>query len=615
MFYVVGPPPATARGYFSAFFASVEIDALSWNLRHVTMGSGVGGCVNVPGTCVLKMMLRYRALSGESVTPATPNEFYSALKRLLKATRLPKVQKKNICFEHLGMCENTQILWAKWLVCISPYNCEFTWWHSKKLSEGSLEVKQRKPQKKEDPSVRKGSWRDERWRNISRRDISLLTWHQSEGCPSRQLATCQLKLRLIDSFVLKTRCGNQTKNVWLDSPLCLYPMAGLAPFYDVTADRPLTDGDINITHVVQGEPLPPYPFHSVATVSMTRPLRSVIQVAEYTGCQTSRLQAIILVTRVNSDPLTSRPTWYVPPAPNTDHAEPAPERDPTHMPTADAIHRAIPNPELDPDMVQRHHHRTLGLLHQLVADFHRIGHPNSFNAGRALLWSLLRDLQPGNLQQYRRDRGGEACETNSPCVKTVRRLHVILHVWVADVQTTKIARRCGAKHISKSKCAKHLSSGALLEVALSKKCTLLWHQAHFQVKTYKAPQLWSTFRSCAVEKVHAVVARSTFASEKAKSTSRSENFSKFALSKKCTLLWRGAYFEVKMYKTQQQVRTTLGSWDVEKVHAVVARSTFRSQNVQNNTCSRHFWTLKRRFARQAQGIVHLVKSEQNVRVL
>ena len=34
----------------------------------------------------------------------------------------------------------------------------------------------------------------------------------------------------------------------------------------------------------------------------------------------------------------------------------------------------------------------------------------------------------------------------------------------------------------------------------------------------------STFRSCDVEKVHAVVAQSTFASEKAKSTSRSECF-------------------------------------------------------------------------------------------
>ena len=49
--------------------------------------------------------------------------------------------------------------------------------------------------------------------------------------------------------------------------------------------------------------------------------------------------------------------------------------------------------------------------------------------------------------------------------------------------------------------------------------------------------------------------------------------------------------------------------------AVVARSTIRSQNLQNTTCARHFWTLKRRFAWQTPGIVHLVKSEQNVRVL
>ena len=75
-----------------------------------------------------------------------------------------------------------------------------------------------------------------------------------------------------------------------------------------------------------------------------------------------------------------------------------------------------------------------------------------------------------------------------------------------------------------------------------------------------------------------------------------------------------AHFQVKMYKTPQ-LRNTFRSWDVEKVHAIVARSTFRSQNVKNTTCSDHFWTFRCRFAWQAQGIVHLVKSEQNVRVL
>ena len=53
------------------------------------------------------------------------------------------------------------------------------------------------------------------------------------------------------------------------------------------------------------------------------------------------------------------------------------------------------------------------------------------------------------------------------------------------------------------------------------------------------------------------------------------------MSKKCMLLWREAHFQVKMFKTLG-VRTTFGSSDVEKVHAVVARSTFRSQNVKKH---------------------------------
>ena len=57
------------------------------------------------------------------------------------------------------------------------------------------------------------------------------------------------------------------------------------------------------------------------------------------------------------------------------------------------------------------------------------------------------------------------------------------------------------------------------------------------------------------------------------------------MSEKCTPLWREAHFQVKMYKTHQ-CRTTFGSCDVEKVHAVVARSTFPSQNVQITTCSK-----------------------------
>ena len=123
------------------------------------------------------------------------------------------------------------------------------------------------------------------------------------------------------------------------------------------------------------------------------------------------------------------------------------------------------------------------------------------------------------------------------------------HFW--QLRCRKSARRCGAKHILKSKCTKHTSFGPLLEVEMSKKCTSLWREAHFQVK---------------------------------------------------------------MYKTLH-VRTTFGGSDVKKVHAVAARSTFRSQNAQNTPCMDHFWRFRCRFAWQAQGIVDLVKSEQNVMVL
>ena len=57
------------------------------------------------------------------------------------------------------------------------------------------------------------------------------------------------------------------------------------------------------------------------------------------------------------------------------------------------------------------------------------------------------------------------------------------HFW--KLRCRKNARRCGAKHISKSKCAKHTMFGPLLEVAMSKKCPPLWREAHFQVKMIK----------------------------------------------------------------------------------------------------------------------------------
>ena len=153
------------------------------------------------------------------------------------------------------------------------------------------------------------------------------------------------------------------------------------------------------------------------------------------------------------------------------------------------------------------------------------------------------------------------------------------HFW--KLRCRKSARRCGAKHISKSKCTKHTIVGPLLEVEMSKKCTPLWREAHFQAKMYKTHQCRTTFGSWDVEKVHAVVARSTFPSQNVQNTPLSDHFWKLRCRKnarrcgakhiskskctkhnsvgpllevrmleKCRPLWRGAHFEVKMLKHQ-----------------------------------------------------------------
>ena len=63
-----------------------------------------------------------------------------------------------------------------------------------------------------------------------------------------------------------------------------------------------------------------------------------------------------------------------------------------------------------------------------------------------------------------------------------------------------------------------------------------------------------------------------------------------------------------MYKTLG-VRATFGSWDVEKVHAVVARSTFPSQNVQSTPCTDHFWRFRCGKSVGGCGAKHISKSK------
>ena len=102
------------------------------------------------------------------------------------------------------------------------------------------------------------------------------------------------------------------------------------------------------------------------------------------------------------------------------------------------------------------------------------------------------------------------------------------------------------------------------------------------------------------------MARSTFPSQNVQNTPCSDHFWKFEMLKKCTPLWREAHFQVKMYKAQH-ARTTFGGSDVEKVHAVVARSTFPSQNVQNTPCSDHFWRFRCRKSARRCGAKHISK--------
>ena len=144
-----------------------------------------------------------------------------------------------------------------------------------------------------------------------------------------------------------------------------------------------------------------------------------------------------------------------------------------------------------------------------------------------------------------------------------------------------------------------------------KSCTPLWREADFQVKMYKTHQLRTTFGSWDVKKVHAVVARSTFWSRNVQNTPASDHFWKLRCRKsarRCGAKHISKSKCTKHYKTHQ-LRTTFGSWDVEKVHAVVARSTFPSQNVQNTPFSDHFWKFRCRKSARRCGAKHISKSK------
>ena len=110
-----------------------------------------------------------------------------------------------------------------------------------------------------------------------------------------------------------------------------------------------------------------------------------------------------------------------------------------------------------------------------------------------------------------------------------------------------------------------------------------------------------------VEKVHAVVAQSIFRSQNVKTRGVRTTFGSWDVQKVPAVVARSTFRSQNVQNTGDL--TTFGSSDVEKVHAVVARSTFWSQNVQNTPFSDHFWKLRCRKSARRCGAKHISKSK------
>ena len=140
-------------------------------------------------------------------------------------------------------------------------------------------------------------------------------------------------------------------------------------------------------------------------------------------------------------------------------------------------------------------------------------------------------------------RDGESQKKEDPGARKGRKVtipSVFPMIWGSGGSKSNLAKAAGAEPAGQmrdekvhavvarstfpsQKAKKHLTFGPLLEVEMLKKCTPLLRKAHFQVKSVKNPP-----------------SRTTFEVE---------------MSKKCTQLWREAHFQVKSVKIRG-VRTT-----------------------------------------------------------
>ena len=149
--------------------------------------------------------------------------------------------------------------------------------------------------------------------------------------------------------------------------------------------------------------------------------------------------------------------------------------------------------------------------------------------------------------------------------------------WKAELGRGREKRRVEERRSEKRKSQKKADEDARKGRKVAKHCVfpMIWGSGGSKSRLAKAAGA-EPAGQMRDEKLHAVVARSTF--------------------------------PFKMYKTHH-VRTTFGSWDVEKVHAVVARSTFPSKTVQNTPFSDHFWKLRCQKSARRCGAKHISKSK------
>ena len=78
--------------------------------------------------------------------------------------------------------------------------------------------------------------------------------------------------------------------------------------------------------------------------------------------------------------------------------------------------------------------------------------------------------------EHRNEKWHAAVARSTFVSQNVEKFRVARAFW--KIRSGKIAWRSGAKHISKSKCARHLSLGRIVEVQICKNATLLRREAH-----------------------------------------------------------------------------------------------------------------------------------------